>query len=96
MSKLKTLRKLPAMSTKYKFTDKAATYFTTSTIVGWIDVFTRDLYRNILLDSFRYCQKNQGLKLHAWVLNAKSFSFDLFVYQECKSRNGRPSQWVPQ
>ena len=61
------------MSTKYKFTDKAATYFTTSTIVGWIDVFTRDLYRNILLDSFMYCQENQGLQLHAWVLMTNHF-----------------------
>ena len=61
------------MSTKYKFTDKAATYFTTSTIVGWIDVFTRDLYRDILLNSFRYCQKNQGLQMHAWVLMTNHF-----------------------
>ena len=61
------------MSTKYKFTDKAATYFTTSTIVGWIDIFTRDLYRDILLDSFRFCQKNQGLQMHAWVLMTNHF-----------------------
>jgi REP element-mobilizing transposase RayT len=61
------------MSTKYKFTDKAATYFTTSTIVGWINVFTRDLYRDILLNNFRYCQKNQGLQLHAWVLMTNHF-----------------------
>lgn len=61
------------MSTKYKFADKAATYFTTSTIVGWIDVFTRDVYRNILLGSFSYCQKNQGLQMHAWVLMTNHF-----------------------
>jgi len=61
------------MSTKYKFTDASATYFTTSTIVGWIDVFTRDMYRNILLDSFRYCQKNQGLQVHAWMVMTNHF-----------------------
>ena len=56
------------MITKYKFIDKQGVYFTTSTVVGWADVFTRDVYRNILLDSIRFCQKNQGLSVHAWVL----------------------------
>ena len=56
------------MSTKYKFIDKQGVYFTTSTVVGWLDVFTRDVYRDILLDSIRFCQKNQGLSVHAWVL----------------------------
>ena len=56
------------MSTKYKFIDKQGVYFTTSTVVGWLDVFTRDVYGDILLDSIRFCQKNQGLSVHAWVL----------------------------
>ena len=44
------------MSKKYKFSDTDGTYFVTSTVVDWIDVFTRNLYRDILLDSFRFCQ----------------------------------------
>lgn len=56
------------MSSKYKFVVKEGIYFTTSTVVGWVDVFTRDIYRDILLDSIRFCQKNQGLVIHAWVL----------------------------
>ena len=56
------------MSTKYKFTDPQATYFVTATVVDWIDVFTRNEYRNILLDSIRHCQQYQGLQVHAWVL----------------------------
>jgi hypothetical protein len=36
-----------------------------------IDVFTRGIYRDILLDSFRFCQKNQKLQLYAWVLMPK-------------------------
>jgi REP element-mobilizing transposase RayT len=56
------------MSTKYRFTDRQAVYFNTSTVVGWADVFTRDVYREILLDSIRFCQRNQGLIVHAWVL----------------------------
>lgn len=56
------------MSTKYRFTDRQGVYFTTSTIVGWLDLFTRDIYREIILDSIRFCQQNQGLAVHAWVL----------------------------
>lgn len=69
------------MSTKYKFTDNEATYFVTSTIVDWADVFTRDVYRTILLNSFKHCQKEQGLQIHALGFNAQSFSYDLFLYQ---------------
>jgi REP element-mobilizing transposase RayT len=61
------------MSSKYKFDDREGVYFVTSTVVDWIDVFTRDMYRNIVLDSFRFCQKNQGLQLHAWVLMPNHF-----------------------
>lgn len=56
------------MSSKYRFADKAGVYFTTSTVVGWADVFTRDIYRDIVLNSLRFCQQNQGLVIHAWVL----------------------------
>jgi REP element-mobilizing transposase RayT len=61
------------MSSKYKFDDREGVYFVTSAVVDWIDVFTRDIYRDILLDSFRFCQKNQGLQLHAWVLMPNHF-----------------------
>ncbi|MEO6405383.1 MAG: hypothetical protein ABIY51_04345 [Ferruginibacter sp.] len=37
------------MSTKYKFTDKEAVYFVTGTVVNWVDVFTRNIYRNTFL-----------------------------------------------
>jgi len=54
------------MSTRYQFIDNNAVYFTTSTVVGWTDIFTREMYKTILLDSVRHCQQSQGLKLHAW------------------------------
>ena len=56
------------MSTRYKFIDNEGVYFTTSTVTGWTDVFTREIYKKILLDSIRHCQQSQGLKIHAWVL----------------------------
>jgi REP element-mobilizing transposase RayT len=61
------------MSSKYKFSDKQAVYFITASIVDWVDVFTRNIYRDIMIDSFRFCQKNQGLQIHAWVLMPNHF-----------------------
>ena len=56
------------MSSKYKFIKPDGIYFVTCTVVGWIDIFTRTIYKEILLDSLRFCQKNQALNIHAWVL----------------------------
>ena len=56
------------MSRKYKFYDKSDLYFVTYTVVDWIDLFTRDIYRNVLLDSWNYCIKHKGLRIHAWCI----------------------------
>lgn len=55
------------MSNKYKFRDPEAIYFVSYTVVNWIDVFTRNLYREIMLDSFRYCQKEKNLIIYSYV-----------------------------
>src|SRR5215217_3526420 len=52
----------------YKIRDKKQSHFITFAVLEWVDVFTRQLYRDILLDSFRYCQKEKGLLLHCWCI----------------------------
>ena len=54
------------MSTKYKATTKDEVYFITITTVGWLDVFTRNEYKDLFIESLVYCQKNKGLEIHAW------------------------------
>lgn len=56
------------MSRKYKIHNPDAPYFVTFTVVQWIDVFTRDVYRHIFLDSLRYCQREKGLIMHAYCI----------------------------
>jgi REP element-mobilizing transposase RayT len=56
------------MSDKYKFVDAEGTYFTTTTIVGWVDVFSRPELKQIIVNSLRYCQKEKGLLVHGWCL----------------------------
>ncbi len=56
------------MSEKYKFHNEEGIYFITPTIVGWIDLFTRKEYCELVLNSLKYCQKEKGLVLHAWCI----------------------------
>lgn len=43
-------------------------YFTTTTVLDWMDVFTRPQYKHIIIDSLKYCQANKGVDIYAWVL----------------------------
>jgi len=56
----------------YKIRNPAAIHFMTFVPISigmeWIDVFTRKEYRDIVLDSIRYCQSEKGLALHSWCL----------------------------
>ena len=56
------------MSSKYKVGEDAIAHFVTFSVVGWIDVFSRENYKEIFVNSLKHCQENKGLKLHAWVI----------------------------
>ena len=56
------------MARKYKFHDNSKLYFVTFTAVQWVDVFTRDVYRDIIYDSLEHCQKNKGLEIYAYCM----------------------------
>ncbi len=56
------------MSRKYKFHNPDGIYFITFAVQGWIDVFTRSKYKDILIDSLAYCQANKGLELFVWCI----------------------------
>lgn len=43
-------------------------YFCTFTVINWIDVFSRQRYRDILIASFKFSQENKGLKVYAFVI----------------------------
>jgi putative transposase len=52
----------------YAIRDQYAMHFLTFTICGWIDLFTRQVYRDIVLDAFRFAQKQEQLIMHAYVV----------------------------
>ncbi|MCU7695176.1 transposase [Haoranjiania flava] len=56
------------MSTKYKFGDNDKLYFITYAIVYWIDLFIRKEYKDIIIESWKYCQAQKGLEIYGWVI----------------------------
>ena len=52
----------------YKIRNQSAVHFITFAVVEWIDVFTRKQYRDIVLDSIRFCKAEKGLRLHSWCI----------------------------
>ena len=56
------------MSRKYKFHDNDKLYFISFATVHWIDVFIREEYYQIIIDSWKHCQENKGLEIYGWCI----------------------------
>jgi putative transposase len=56
------------MSGQHYIIKNDSTYFLTSTVVDWIDVFTNPIHSQLLVDSLKYCQENMFLNIFAWCL----------------------------
>jgi len=70
------------MGFAYKITDQQGLHFVTATVVQWIDVFTRSIYIEKLLDSLRFCQKNKGLCIYGWVIMSNH------IHMICSCKDG--------
>ncbi len=76
------------MSEAYKTKDPFAVYFLTFQIVFWLDVFTRQSYRDIFIESMNYCRKHKHLKIYAYVIMSNH------VHLIVKSNNGTLSDTI--
>ena len=56
------------MSFAYNIKDQGALHFLTFTVHQWADVFTRQQYVDLYLDSLQYCQQEKGLLIYGWVV----------------------------
>jgi len=52
----------------HKIINQNSLHFITCTTVGWVDVFTRKKYKDIIIRSLSYCIENKGLNVHAYVI----------------------------
>lgn len=56
------------MKEGYVIRDQDKTHFITATVVDWIDVFTRQNYRDSVIECLNYCIKNKGMIVYAYVI----------------------------
>ncbi len=54
------------MSRNYKFYNSEGLYFVSFATVNWIDVFTRQVYFDVLSNSVSYCRKEKGMELYCY------------------------------
>lgn len=69
------------MPSRNKVYDDAVPYFVTSTVIGWVDAFSREMYKEIVCKSLAYCQGEKGLTLHAWVIMSNHIHLILSAQQ---------------
>ena len=56
------------MSTGYQIIEQDKPYFITLQVVDWVDIFSREIYRKIIVENLCYCVKHKGLEIYAWVI----------------------------
>ncbi|RKS13844.1 transposase [Flavobacterium sp. 120] len=56
------------MKEGYIIRDQNLPYYITATVVDWIDIFTRQTYRDSIIESLDYCIKNKGMILYGYVI----------------------------
>ncbi len=70
------------MSRKYKFQDQYRLYFVSFSVVYWIDVFIRNEYKQVLLNSLSYCMKHKGLKVYGYCIMTSHVHLIIGSHQE--------------
>jgi len=53
---------------RYKVYDQKGLNYLTLSIVGWVDIMSRKIYRDIVVDSLKYCQEHKDLLIFGYVI----------------------------
>ena len=56
------------MKEGYIIREQEKAHFITATVVDWIDVFTRQVYRDCVIDCLNYCIANKGMIVYGYVI----------------------------
>ena len=73
------------MSSKYKIGEDAIPHFVTFTVVGWIDVFSREMYKEKMLESRNFCIQKKGLVVYAWIIMTNHVHLIISSQKEIKA-----------
>lgn len=75
------------MSSKYRINDHQSPHFISFATVQWVDALTRPVYKDIILESLKYCQKEKGLIVYAWVIMTNHVHLIISAKEEEKLSN---------
>jgi REP element-mobilizing transposase RayT len=76
------------MKDGYVIRDQSLPHFITPTVVDWIDIFTRQTYRDIVIECLDYCIKNKGMILYGYVIMSNH------IHLIIQSENGKLSDLI--
>jgi REP element-mobilizing transposase RayT len=76
------------MKEGYVIRDQTLPHFITPTVVDWIDVFTRQTYRDVVIECLDYCIKNKGMILYGYVIMSNH------IHLIVQSENGKLSDLI--
>jgi len=68
----------------HKITNQQGLHFITCTVVGWVDVFTRKKYKDIIIESLRFCMENKGLIVYAYIIMSNHVHLVIGAKEELK------------
>ena len=61
------------MSERYKIHVAHELYFITVTVIDWVDLLEKAYYKDIIINGFKYCQKEKDLHVHAFVIMSNHY-----------------------
>jgi REP element-mobilizing transposase RayT len=76
------------MPTGYRIQDQQGLYYLTLQVVEWIDVFTRQSYKDIIIENLRFCQQNKRFTIFAYVIMSNH------VHMLVQSETGKLSETI--
>ncbi len=72
----------------YKIRNQTKPHFLTFTVVDWVDVFTRQRYKDLLIENLNYCIVNKGMVVFGYVLMSNHMHIII------QSKNGQLSDLI--
>ena len=72
----------------YQINDQTKAHFITATVVDWVDVFSRKIYKDIVIESLDFCIKNKGMILYGYVIMTNH------LHMVVQSENGKLSDLI--
>ncbi len=52
----------------YKIRNQSKPHYITFTVVDWVDIFTRQVYKDIIIENLNYCIKEKSMIVFGYVI----------------------------